>query len=1004
MSEPALESAVSFESPLLTLARIRYVPKPARSIRLSPAFLIQLLLTLCIAGTIAACSTLSDTPNTLEASNNDIIKSPTDSRDYLSFQLANQLQVLVISDSEADKAAASLSVSVGSGSDPKDREGLAHFLEHMLFLGTEKYPDADAYQQFISEHGGSHNAYTAFDETNYFFDVNVADLAATLDQFAQFFIAPLFNAEYVEREKHAVHSEYQAKIKDDSRLQYEILKQASNPAHPFSQFSVGSLQTLADRGKEADRNGKADREKQSVRDDLLNFYQQHYSANRMSLVVLGKQSTAELRQLVTEKFSPVANHNRPIPDFRQPLFSEQQLPLRINTQPNKDIRQVLYLFPVASTRAHFASKPVHYLSNLLGHEGEGSLLSLLKSQGWADSLSAGIGFEDSRNAALQIRIGLTEQGLKNTAAVTKALFQSIEIIKQQGIEEWRYREQAQLAKLDFEFQENGNNMHYVTRLARHLKKVPTTQVLSAPYQMSDYRPQLITRYLAALRPNNMLMMVVGKALATDQTSPHFKARYASSAISKQQQQAWLDNSNTSAIKLPSANPFIPTALSLVQTPDTPAEKPKQNITDTGISYWHGSDTSFKNPKANFYFTLRSPLANQSPLNTALTALYIKSVNEQLNEFSYPATLAGLGYQLYPHVRGISVRISGYHDKQPLLLEEILTALNKPVIEAATFARHKDELLRSWHNALKQKPYQQTLGKTSQLVTSPSWNEPQLIKALTPLTPADLSKFSQQFLQQLDIEVLGNGNISNTDMSARVQQLETELSTQKSSQKINRPNIHQLPADQKLLHQFDVEHSDSAVTLYIQGENKGIDTRARFALLNQILSTPFYYELRTRQQLGYIVFSSPMSLLEVPALAFTVQSPNTSPANIVSAIQDFITSSSGTLESLDDNTLNTHKRALISRIMEKDARLSQRSNRFWREIDRENFQFDTREQLVAAIENIELSSLRKNYQRDFIKQPRQLVSMATAKKDDVKLAGYRTINKAQLVDLSTGFVQ
>jgi len=940
----------------------------------------------------SACFNLPDTQGEDDLSSKEIIKSPTDNREYLAFELENKLQVLVISDSEADKAAASLSVSVGSGSDPKDREGLAHFLEHMLFLGTEKYPEAGAYQQFISEHGGSHNAYTSFDETNYFFDINVADLAPTLDQFAQFFIAPLFNAEYVEREKHAVHSEYQAKIKDDSRLQYDILKQASNPAHPFSQFSVGSLQTLADR------------EKQSVRDDLLKFYQQHYSANRMSLVVLGKQSTAELRQLVTAKFTSVVNHNRPVPDFQQPLFSEQQLPLRINTQPNKDIRQVMYLFPVASTRAHFASKPVHYLSNLLGHEGEGSLLSYLKKQGWADSLSAGIGFEDNHNAALQIRIGLTEKGLKNTDAVTKALFQNVNIIKQQGIEEWRYREQAQLAKLDFEFQENGNNMHYVTRLANHLKKVPTTQILSAPYHMSDYRPQLIASYLAALRPNNMLMIVIAKALTTDQTSLHYKARFSTSAISKQQQQAWIDNSSASIIKLPLANPFTPTDLSLVQTPDTPAEKPKQNISGAGISYWHSSDTSFKTPKADFYFTLRSPLANQSPLNVALTALYVKSVNEQLNEFSYPATLAGLSYQLYPHVRGVSVRISGYHDKQPLLLEEILTALNKPAIETATFARHKDELLRSWHNALKQKPYHQSLGKTSQLVTSPSWNEQQLIAALTPLQPADLSKFSQQFLQQLDIEALGNGNISSADMTNRLQQLETGLNTQKPPQAITRPNIHKLPAGQKLLHQFEVAHSDSAVTLYIQGDNKDIDTRAHFGLLNQILSSPFYYELRTRQQLGYIVSSSPMSLLEVPALAFTVQSPNTSPANIASAIEDFISAASSTLETLDENTLNTHKRALISRIMKKDARLSQRSNRYWREIDRENFQLDTREQLVAAIENIELSSLRKNYQRNFIKQPRQLVSMATAKKDDVKLAGYRVINKAQLVDLSQGFVQ
>jgi len=990
--EPALKSAVCFDSHFLTIARTRYVPKPARSIRLSPVHLIQLLFTLCIVMGITACSIHPGTQKDVEASSNGIIKSPTDNRDYLAFQLTNQLQVLVISDPEVDKAAASLSVNVGSGSDPKDREGLAHFLEHMLFLGTEKYPEAGAYQQFISDHGGSHNAYTAFDETNYFFDVNAQDLEPTLDQFAQFFIAPLFNPEYVDREKHAVHSEYQAKIKDDSRLQYELIKTVSNPNHPFSQFSVGSLKILADR------------ENQPVREDLLKFYQQHYSANRMTLVVLGKQSVTELKQLVAEQFAAVANHNSPLPSFEQPLFSNKQLPLRINTQPNKNLRQIKYLFPVASTRPHYQSKPVHYLSNLLGHEGKGSLLSYLKNQGWAENLSAGIGFEDNQQASLQISIGLTEQGLENTDAVTDALFQSINLIKQQGIEAWRYQEQAQLAELDFEFQENGSNMYFVTRLASRLKHVPTKQVLSAPYQMNDFQPQLISEYIAALNPQNMLMMVVGKDLAVDQSSQHYQAEYAVQRINAQLLQHWSRNTLSGDIQLPQNNPFIPAQLALTQPPETEPNKPQQQISEQGVSWWHSSDTTFKTPKADFYFTLRSPLANQSPLNVALTALYVKTVNEQLNEFSYPATLAGLSYQLYPHVRGISVRIAGYHDKQTLLLAEVLKALKNPIIEKDSFNRHRDELIRHWRNALKQKPYQQSMSQTSRLVTNPSWQEQQLIAALTPVTPEELKAFAQQFLNQLDIEVLGNGNISKSDMATRAKQLATQLVTEKPTQPIARPNVQQLPAGQKLLYPFEVEHSDNAVTLYVQGDNKDVATRARFALFNQILSTPFYHELRTRQQLGYIVFSSPMTLLEAPALAFTVQSPNTTSENIIRAIEDFISVSSTTLATLDEATLSTHKRALISRIMEKDVRLSQRSNRYWHEIDRQNVEFDSREQLVAAISAIDLGKLQQSYQQDFIAQPRQLVVLATANKEPLQLEDYQTVDQASLRKLSTGFVK
>lgn len=143
-----------------------------------------------------------------ERSDTAVYRSPADERNYRHITLDNGLSVLLISDPETDKAAASLSVNVGSFDNPPDREGLAHFLEHMLFLGTDRYPEPGEYQAFISEHGGSHNAYTSLEETNYFFEVDAPHLMAALDRFSRFFVAPLFNPEFVDRERNAVESEY----------------------------------------------------------------------------------------------------------------------------------------------------------------------------------------------------------------------------------------------------------------------------------------------------------------------------------------------------------------------------------------------------------------------------------------------------------------------------------------------------------------------------------------------------------------------------------------------------------------------------------------------------------------------------------------------------------------------------------------------------------------------------------------------------------------------------
>jgi len=135
-------------------------------------------------------------------------------------------------------------------------------------------------------------------------------------------------------------------------------------------------------------------------------------------------------------------------------------------------------------------------------------------------------------------------------------------------------------------------------------------------------------------------------------------------------------------------------------------------------------------------------------------------------------------------------------------------------------------------------------------------------------------------------------------------------------------------------------------------------------------------------------------------------PSTSAADIVSAMETFMAGFSGTLNNMVEATLATHKKALIGKLTEKDARLTQRSNRYWYEIDRSNFNFDTRDQLVAAIESIDLKTLQDSYQQDFIDQPRQLVTMAIGKenKEAAVPEDHTRINQAELSELTTGYFE
>ena len=97
--------------------------------------------------------------------------SPNDKKQYRYITLPNGLRILLVHDENAQKSAAALAVKVGHFDDPYHREGLAHYLEHMLFLGTQKYPSIGEFQSFISQHGGKNNAWTGTEHTCFFFDI-----------------------------------------------------------------------------------------------------------------------------------------------------------------------------------------------------------------------------------------------------------------------------------------------------------------------------------------------------------------------------------------------------------------------------------------------------------------------------------------------------------------------------------------------------------------------------------------------------------------------------------------------------------------------------------------------------------------------------------------------------------------------------------------------------------------------------------------------------------------
>jgi insulysin len=135
---------------------------------------------------------------------------------------------------------------IGSLCDPKEAQGLAHFLEHMLFMGTTKYPIENEYSSYLSSHGGYSNAYTSQENTVYYFDVQPDHLEGALDRFAAFFTCPLLSDSSTSREINAVDSENTKNLQVDSWRKFQLLKSLARDDHPLSSFSTGECLLLRD--------------------------------------------------------------------------------------------------------------------------------------------------------------------------------------------------------------------------------------------------------------------------------------------------------------------------------------------------------------------------------------------------------------------------------------------------------------------------------------------------------------------------------------------------------------------------------------------------------------------------------------------------------------------------------------------------------------------------------------------------------------------------------------
>ncbi|KAK4230885.1 UCH-domain-containing protein [Podospora fimiseda] len=904
-----------------------------------------------------------------------------DDRSYRVIRLPNGLEALLVHDPTTDKASAACDVNVGAFSDEDDMPGMAHAVEHLLFMGTKKYPVENAYNQYMSSHAGHTNAYTASTSTNYHFEVsakpendeepsatNPSPLLEALDRFSQFFVEPLFLEETLDRELRAVDSENKKNLQNDQWRLHQLKKTLSNPNHPHCHFSTGNVETLKTIPEAKGIN---------VRDKFIEFYQKHYSANRMKVCVLGREPLDLLQSWVVEYFAPIVNKNL-VPNRweNEVPYDSTRLGVQIFAKPVMDTRELTLSFPFNEQEKLYESQPSRYLSHLIGHEGPGSIMSYIKSKGWANALGAGPwaicpGTPD----VFDVTITLTEEGQKHYKEVVKVVFEYIAMLRESEPLEWIFEEQKGISEVNFKFLQKSRAYRFTSTISNRMQKpIPREHLVVGYSKLRKFDPELIKQALDCLRPDNFFMTIVGRNFPGASDDPDtwedkekwYGTEYTLRRIPAQ----FMDEINaamastpatrTAKLHLPHKNNFIPTKLDVEKKEvQTPAIAPKIIRNDAIARTWFKKDDTFWVPKGSLALRGRTPVIDGAA-GRAKSRLVTELIKDALEEYSYDAELAGLEYTVYSDTKGFYMDVSGYNDKLAVLFEQVLVTVRDLEVKDDRFAIVKERLVRGFENWELQAPWHQ-IGSFLNWLTADGGSVTEEISAeLLALTVETIRSFKQEMLAQMHMEVFVHGNFYKEDALKLTDLASSVLKPRvfpPQQWKIRRGLIFP-PGSNYIWRKTlkDPANVNHCIQYYLYtGEKADRVLKARRQLLVQIMTEPCFNQLRTKEQLGYVVFCGPWSSVTTTGIYFTIQSEKTAPY-LETRIETFLDSVPEILKEMNNDDFEKHKRSLIDKILEKPKQLEQETSKHWAHIESEYYCFDQAERDVAHLKPISKEEL------------------------------------------------
>ncbi|MGL1957153.1 MAG: insulinase family protein [Colwellia sp.] len=874
-----------------------------------------------------------------------IVKSPNDKRSYHSIILANQLEVILVSDPTIEKSAAALSVGVGSFQEDKNFGGLAHYLEHMLFLGTKSYPTVGEYSEFISRNGGAQNAYTELDHTNYMVAVNNDAFDEALKRFSGFFYESLLDATYAEKERNAVHSEWTMKGPNDYVILGQLDGKTLNQNHPISQFNWGNLESLSDK------------ENRTLHTELIEFYNKYYSANIMKATMISNLPLADMKKLAQKHFGKIENKNIEKPTINVPVAKTGQLKKIVRYLPQTEMKQLQVKFVINNNADSFAVKPNRFISYLISNEMPNTLAPTLREMGLTSSLHASANPSSYGNAGdFSIYATLTEKGLKHRDTVVGYIFNYLNLIKEQGVDEKYFTEIKQSLNNEFRFKEKINDYSYAMSIAANMQSIPTNYVLSSRYEYQHFNAKAINDVLDQLTLDNARIIYIDKNQVTDTDMHFFKGKYKVEAIDAKMEAQWQAIAKDVSLYLPTPNTLMPESFELVKSVHT--EKPVELIKENGLSLHLAHSKHFSQPKGTFIANFNSGYDKKSPRHTVLSTLLSRGLNLSLTTLDTEASTAGMGLGVGSY-NGLVLTANGFTDKQSILLEKAYKHILAYKMSDGELENLKAAFISEMKSKNKKILISQLFGQFSKVISLDQFSDESLLAEINSITTAEISTFRDELLKFAKMNIFAFGNYTDQKAIQMAKFLEGLLPKDRAISAIYFSKNLQPKVGSIINWQKDSDMTDIAFT-EVFFRPFDVKKHAAAKMLSRILRPALFKQLRTEEQLAYTVGFFNQALRDQLAMGFYIQSPAKGLGAISDRINDFKANFTEKLLATTSEELETIRKSEIIGLTQPPKNLREEASPFssdWRE---QKLNFDTKEKLISAINTVKMADITQLY--------------------------------------------